>query len=103
MYTFTDKSGSPVALRPEGTAGVVRAFINSSELQQMQPVGLYYVGPMFRYERPQKGRTRQFHQIGVEFLGGRSVITDITLLEIAHMFLQKLNLRDKVTVRISLC
>ena len=68
MYTFTDKGGEEVTLRPEGTAGVARALI-SGGLSQHLPLKFFYQGPMFRYERPQKGRLRQFHQIGVELLG----------------------------------
>ena len=68
MYTFTDKGGEALTLRPEGTAGVARAFI-SGGLSQHLPLKYFYAGPMFRYERPQKGRLRQFHQIGIELLG----------------------------------
>jgi len=69
MYTFTDKSGNSLTLRPEGTAPVMRSFIEK-KLHAQDPVAkLYYLGPMFRYERPQKGRYRQFHQIGVEAIG----------------------------------
>jgi hypothetical protein len=68
MYCFNDKGGESLTLRPEGTAGVVRAFV-SNGMQQNLPVKFYYSGPMFRYERPQKGRQRQFTQFGVELLG----------------------------------
>ena len=68
MYTFTDRSGDSLTLRPEGTAGVARAFI-SNGLAQSLPLKLFYRGPMFRHERPQKGRSRQFHQIGAEIDG----------------------------------
>src|SRR5487761_1666849 len=68
MYTFTDRSGEEITLRPENTAGVVRAVL-SNGLTQQTPLKFFYSGPMFRYERPQKGRFRQFHQIGVELLG----------------------------------
>jgi len=68
MYTFTDRGGDELTLRPEGTAGVARAVISGGMMQQL-PLKLWYHGPMFRYERPQKGRLRQFHQIGVELLG----------------------------------
>ena len=67
MYSF-ERSGESLTLRPEGTAGVARAFI-SGGLAQSLPLKLFYRGPMFRYERPQKGRQRQFHQVGIEFLG----------------------------------
>lgn len=68
MYTFTDKSGRSITLRPEGTAGIVRSYLENKLYGQAQPVKLYYIGPMFRYERPQAGRFRQFHQFGVEVL-----------------------------------
>ncbi|MEJ2026723.1 MAG: ATP phosphoribosyltransferase regulatory subunit, partial [Limibacillus sp.] len=68
MYTFEMKEGEQITLRPENTAGVVRAML-SGGLRQDLPLKYFYAGPMFRYERPQKGRFRQFHQIGVELLG----------------------------------
>ena len=68
MYTFTDRGGEEVTLRPENTAGVVRAVL-SNDLAQSAPLKFFYSGPMFRYERPQKGRFRQFHQIGIELIG----------------------------------
>src|SRR5262249_57463431 len=69
MYTFTDRDASSLTLRPEGTASVIRAYIEHS-LHQKEPVSkLFYIGPMFRRERPQKGRYRQFHQLGAEDLG----------------------------------
>ncbi|MDO8958004.1 MAG: ATP phosphoribosyltransferase regulatory subunit, partial [Deltaproteobacteria bacterium] len=69
MYTFLDRDGDSLTLRPEATASIVRAYLEHG-LNQKNPVGKYYfIGPMFRYERPQKGRYRQFHQIGVEALG----------------------------------
>jgi histidyl-tRNA synthetase len=76
MYTFTDKGGESVTLRPEGTAGISRAFISEGLAQQI-PLKYYYCGPMFRYERPQKGRQRQFNQIGIEFLGSASPLADV--------------------------
>ncbi len=69
MYTFTDKGERSITLRPEETAPVVRAAIENNLIKQGEIVKLYYVGPMFRYERPQAGRSRQFHQAGVEVLG----------------------------------
>ena len=68
MYTFETKGGDSITLRPENTAGVARAVI-SNGLQQNLPLKYFYAGPMFRHERPQKGRQRQFHQIGVELIG----------------------------------
>src|SRR5215831_8917171 len=68
MYTFFDRGGDEITLRPENTAGVVRAVLSDGLLQTV-PLKFFYGGPMFRYERPQKGRLRQFHQIGVELIG----------------------------------
>src|SRR5256884_2805838 len=70
MYTFEDRDETSVSLRPEATASVCRAYIEHGMQQLPQPVKLYYMGPMFRRERPQKGRYRQFYQIGAEVLGG---------------------------------
>ena len=87
MYTFADKSGHSLTLRPEGTAPVMRAFIEN-KLYALDPVAkLYYLGPMFRYERPQKGRYRQFHQIGVEAVGVEDPKIDAQiLLMLSHYF-----------------
>ena len=79
MYTFTDKGGEQVTLRPEGTAGVARALI-SNGLSQHLPLKYFYAGPMFRYERPQKGRYRQFHQLGAEALGYAGPDVDAELI-----------------------
>src|SRR3546814_15225155 len=75
MYTFQDRGGDSITLRPDVTAGVARAFI-SGGLSQNLPLKLFYAGPMFRYERPQKGRQRQFHQIGVEIPDVPAPLTD---------------------------
>src|SRR5512147_1945347 len=80
MYTFEDRDGRKITLRPEGTAGVVRAFIEHKLYADAQLVKLYYLGPMFRHERPQKGRYRQFYQIGVEALGGTHPHVDIDII-----------------------
>jgi len=69
MYTFQDRGGESLTLRPEYTAGICRAFVSNGELTQQLPLKLFAAGPMFRYERPQKGRQRQFHQIDLEVLG----------------------------------
>ena len=76
MYTFTDRGGDQVTLRPENTAGVVRAMITGGLTQDL-PQRFFYAGPMFRYERPQKGRLRQFHQIGVELIGAAEAEADV--------------------------
>ncbi len=86
MYTFSDKSENSLTLRPEGTAPVMRAFIQN-RLHTLDPVSkLYYMGPMFRYERPQKGRYRQFHQIGVEVIGVEDARIDAQVLAMLHQY-----------------
>ncbi len=100
MYVFQDRGGESLTLRPEGTAGIVRAFI-SEGMQQNLPVKLYYNGPMFRYERPQKGRQRQFTQFGVEMLGVETPQADIEVIAMAYEFLEKLGLEGAVTVEIN--
>jgi histidyl-tRNA synthetase len=99
MYTF-ERSGESLTLRPEGTAGVARAFI-SNGLAQSLPLKLFYRGPMFRYERPQKGRQRQFHQVGVEFLGVDSPLADVEILAMAWQFLTELGLGGNVRLEIN--
>lgn len=105
MYAFTDKNGDELCLRPEGTAGAVRALIDGG-LTQTLPQRWFYEGPMFRRERPQRGRFRQFHQCGVELLGiGDLEINDmganIEVIACAWRFLQELRLEDKVTLKIN--
>lgn len=95
MYCFEDRGGEKLTLRPEGTAGIARAFV-SNGLTRQTPMKFFYQGPMFRYERPQKGRQRQFHQIGAELIGADSPSSDIEIIEMAHMFLQSLGLKDLV-------
>ncbi|MGD9639364.1 MAG: histidine--tRNA ligase [Alphaproteobacteria bacterium] len=100
MYSFTDKGGESLTLRPEGTAGVVRAFI-SLGLQQNLPVKAFYKGPMFRYERPQKGRQRQFHQVGIELLGVDQPQGDVEVLLAGVDFLSAIGIYDKVKLEIN--
>lgn len=100
MFTFQDRSGNSVTLRPEGTAGIVRHFITENQKQNL-PLRFFYHGPMFRYERPQKGRLRQFHSIGMELLGEESVRGDIECLCLAWLFLKKLNLQNQVRLEIN--
>ena len=88
-YSFADRGGDSLTLRPEGTAGAVRALI-SAGLTQTLPQKYFYAGPMFRYERPQKGRMRQFHQIGVELLGVPSAIGDAEVIALGYMILNQL-------------
>ncbi len=92
MYTFSDKNGESVTLRPEGTASVLRAFIENG-LHALQPVQrLYTIGPMFRHERPQKGRLRQFHQMSVEVLGSNNPFLDAEVMAMAWLLLSELGL-----------
>lgn len=99
-YTFQDRGGDSLTLRPEGTAGIARAFI-SNGLAQNLPLKLFYSGPMFRYERPQKGRYRQFHQLGVEYLGLESPLADIECLSLAFDFLNRIGLMGKIKLEIN--
>ncbi|MCS7215117.1 MAG: histidine--tRNA ligase [Thermodesulfovibrio sp.] len=96
MYIFYDKKGRKVALRPEGTASVVRAYIQHNLFNNPAPQKFYYFGPMFRYERPQKGRFRQFHQIGVEAFGVSSPWMDAELIYLLKIFLEKLNINNLI-------
>ncbi|MBN9564673.1 MAG: histidine--tRNA ligase [Alphaproteobacteria bacterium] len=100
MYVFEDKGGDLMALRPEGTAGVVRAFL-SNGLTQNLPQKLFYAGPMFRYERPQKGRMRQFHQIGAEVIGEASPFVDAEVIAFGHHLLRQLDIMDGVTLKLN--
>ncbi|MCB0357582.1 MAG: histidine--tRNA ligase, partial [Bdellovibrionales bacterium] len=93
MYTFPDKGQEELTLRPEGTAGIARAFI-SNGWAQLLPLKLFYQGPMFRYERPQKGRQRQFHQLGVEFIGTPTYVADLEVISLAETLLKSLELKN---------
>ncbi|GAA5524979.1 histidine--tRNA ligase [Microbulbifer aestuariivivens] len=99
MYTFEDKSGDSVTLRPEGTAGTVRAAIQNSLLTT--PQRLWYFGPMFRYERPQKGRLRQFHQFGVEVFGIEGPDVDAEILIMTARLWRQLGIADSVTLQLN--
>ncbi len=94
MYTFPDRAGRSLALRPEGTAGVVRAYIEHGMHTWPQPVKLYYVAEMFRYDRPQAGRYRQHTQFGAEVLGAAGPAADVDVLSLAVRTLQSLGLQD---------
>ncbi len=99
-YIFKDRSQDELMLRPEGTSGVVRAFLNAGLVQDI-PQRFSYYGPMFRYERPQKGRLRQFKQLGVECLGLSSWMADIEVISLGHDFLEKLGIIDNINVNIN--
>ena len=94
MYTFQDRDGSPLTLRPECTASVLRAYIEHRLDQQAGVQKLYYLGPMFRRERPQKGRYRQFYQIGAEAIGSDSPATDAETIQLVIEILREIGIRD---------
>ncbi len=94
MYTFTDKGNREYALKPEGTAGVVRSFIENKMYAQPQPTKLFYITPCFRYERPQAGRQRQFHQFGIEALGSENPSIDAETIGLALQFLKEVGLEN---------
>ncbi len=100
MYVFEDRGGDKLTLRPEFTAGVARAFI-SGAFGQVLPVKLFCSGPAFRYERPQKGRYRQFHQIDAEILGAPEPLADIEVIALGHAILSELGLADQVTLELN--
>ncbi|GAB4372446.1 MAG: histidine--tRNA ligase [Deltaproteobacteria bacterium] len=100
MYTFTDRSGDSLTLRPEGTAPVVRALLEHRAELGEWPVRVFYTGPMFRHERPQKGRMRQFHQFGAEMFGTDSPYADAEVLALLSTFLQSVGL-DSVSLEIN--
>ena len=89
MYTFEDKGGRSITLKPEGTAGVARSFIENGLQNSALPLKAYYVTPCYRYERPQKGRLREFHQFGIEMFGSAQPEADAEVIFSAHTFLQK--------------
>jgi histidyl-tRNA synthetase len=100
MYSFTDKGGETLTLRPEYTAGICRAFI-SNGLQQNVPVKAFAWGPMFRFERPQKGRQRQFHQIDIEVIGAPEPQADVEVITLASEILRRLGIADKCTLELN--
>ncbi|MGL5752050.1 MAG: histidine--tRNA ligase, partial [Paraclostridium sp.] len=97
MYTFEDKGNRSMTLKPEGTAGVVRAFIENKMYADTQPTKLYYQTPCFRYERPQAGRQRQFHQFGIETLGSDKPSIDAEVIALAVQFFNELGLNNLET------
>lgn len=94
MYTFTDRGKRSITLRPENTAAVVRSYLENKLYSGPQPTKLYYVGPMFRYDRPQAGRYRQFHQFGIEALGASGPAIDAETISLAIIFFNQLGLND---------
>ena len=91
-YTFNDRGGESLTLRPEGTAGIMRAVISNGKAHEI-PLKYFYSGPMFRYERPQMGRLRQFNQIGIEFIGNSEPLADAEVIICGVKFLKSLNLK----------
>ncbi len=100
MYTFDDRGGDSITLRPEFTAGIARAYLTNG-WQQYAPMKLSVHGPLFRYERPQKGRYRQFHQIDAEIIGAAEPAADVELLVMADQLLRKLRINDGVTLQLN--
>lgn len=96
MYSFEDKGKRDITLKPEGTAGVVRAFIENKLYAETQPTKLFYMTPCFRYERPQAGRQRQFHQFGIEALGSDKPSLDAEVIALAVQFFNEVGLKDLV-------
>lgn len=94
MYTFNDKGGRSITLRPEGTAGVVRAYLENNLYANAQPTKLFYLLSCYRYEKPQAGRLREFHQFGVECFGARGPAVDAEIISVAHELFQRLGLSD---------
>ncbi len=92
MYTFEDKGGRSITLKPEGTASLVRSYIENSLYANPQPTKMSYITPCFRYEKPQSGRLREFHQFGVECFGASTPATDAEVISLAYMFLNELKL-----------
>jgi len=100
MYTFAMKDGEQLTLRPEATAGIMRALI-SGGLSQQLPLKFFFAGPMFRYERPQKGRQRQFHQIDIELLGVAEPLGDVEVIAVGARILEALGVGAKATLELN--
>ena len=100
MYTFKDLGGRSISLRPEGTAGVARAYVQSGELSKAKPVKYSYVSSCFRYEKPQSGRQRMFHQLGIECFGSKEVQADAEVIMLASDFLSNIGLNE-ITLKIN--
>ena len=100
MYSFTTRGGEEVSLRPEGTASIARAFF-SHGLAQSTPLRYFYAGPMFRYERPQKGRLRQFHQFGAELIGASGYLADLEIIALGQEILIDLGVADHVVLHLN--
>ena len=99
-YTFADRGDESITLRPEGTAGIMRSVLSQGKLNEL-PIKLFYSGPMFRYERPQKGRLRQFIQIGIESIGSSDAIQDVEVIKCGVSFLNKLGILKSCKLNIN--
>jgi len=100
MYTFLDKGGRSITLKPEGTAGAARAYIEHKLYAEPQPIKMYYITPCYRYERPQAGRLREFHQFGVEVFGAPQASVDVEIITMAMTLFRRLGIKD-LSVRIN--
>ena len=100
MYTFKDLGGRSISLRPEGTAGVARAYVQSGDLSKAKPVKYSYVSSCFRYEKPQSGRQRMFHQLGIECFGSKELQADAEVIMLASDFLNNIGLKE-ITLKIN--
>ena len=94
MYTFDDKGHRSITLKPEGTAGAIRAYLENNMYAEPAPTKLFYVTPAFRYEQPQSGRLRQHHQFGVEFVGSKSPLVEVELITLITTLIRKIGLKD---------
>lgn len=94
MYTFTDKGDRSITLKPEGTAGAIRAYLEHGMHAEPQPVKMFYVTPAFRYEKPQSGRLRQHHQLGIEFVGSKEPLAEVELIKLVSTFIKKVGLQE---------
>lgn len=94
MYTFEDKGNRSITLKPEGTAGAIRAYLENNMYAQSGPAKLFYVTPAFRYEQPQSGRLRQHHQFGVEFVGSKSPLAEVELITLISTLIKEIGLND---------
>jgi histidyl-tRNA synthetase len=101
MYTFTDKSKNSLTLRPEGTASIVRAYLEDGLQSWPHPVKLYYLEPMYRYDRPQAGRYREFWQFGFEMIGDKSALADAIVISTAYRIYEKIGLKDSISLQLN--
>ena len=96
MYTFEDKGGRSITLKPEGTSPAVRAFIEHKQYAEVQPTKIQYITPCYRYEKPQSGRLREFHQFGIEVFGTPNMMADAEVISLGYVFLTSLGITEIV-------